>query len=129
MFEHIITNSGESKVQYTLQDLARTGLLTDLDYFIIGEIKGGEALYLLNAAYTGHRCWASVHGINSTEAMNKLADYVKYSSDYTKEEALQMLSSINTVVFMKDFKVQEISEIERWDDVNKKIIYKTVYRR
>lgn len=111
------------------QDLARTGLLTDLDYFIIGEIKGGEALYLLNAAYTGHRCWASVHGINSTEAMNKLADYVKYSSDYTKEEALQMLSSINTVVFMKDFKVQEISEIERWDDVNKKIIYKTVYRR
>ena len=40
-----------------------------------------------------------------------------------------MLSSINTVVFMKDFKVQEISEIERWDDVNKKIIYKTVYRR
>ena len=128
MFEHIVTNRGESKVQYTLQDLARTGLLTDLDYFVIGEIKGGEALYMLNASYTGHKCWASVHGINSTEAMNKLADYVKYSSDYSKEEALQMLSNINVIVFMKDFKVNEISEVVGWDDKEKKLEYKTVYR-
>lgn len=45
-----------------------------MDYFIIGEIKGGEALYFLNAAYTGHQCWASVHGVSSTEAIDKLAD-------------------------------------------------------
>lgn len=126
MFQHTVMNRGEGKISYDLQDLARNGLLIDLDYFIIGEIKGGEALYMLNAAYTGHRCWASVHGASSTEAMNKLVDYIKYSSDYTREEAMQMLTHINTVVFLKQFKVREISEIVGWDEENKKLIYKNI---
>lgn len=126
MFQHTVMNRGEGKIQYDLKDLARNGLLVDLDYFIIGEIKGGEALYMLNAAYTGHRCWASVHGASSTEAINKLVDYIKYASDYTREEAMQMLTHINTVVFMKDFKVAEIAEVVGWDDVNKKLIYKNI---
>ena len=89
-FEHTVTNRGEGKIEYTLQDLARNGLLTDIDFFIIGEIKGGEALYLLNAVYTGARGWASVHGASATEAMKKLVDYIKYNSDYSQEDALQM---------------------------------------
>ena len=48
-------------------------------------------MYFLNAAYTGHQCWASVHGVNSTEAIDKLADYVKYESDYTKADVIRML--------------------------------------
>lgn len=126
MFQHTVMNRGEGKIQYELKDLARNGLLTDLDYFIIGEIKGGEALYMLNAAYTGHRCWASVHGASSTEAINKLVDYIKYQSDYTREEAMQMLTHINTVVFMKDFKVAEIAEVIGWDSETKQLIYKNI---
>ena len=128
MFQHTVMNRGEGKIQYDLKDLARNGLLVDLDYFIIGEIKGGEALYMLNAAYTGHRCWASVHGASSTEAINKLVDYIKYASDYTREEAMQMLTHINTVVFMKNFHVKEIAEVVGWDDDKKKLIYKYVYK-
>ena len=94
MFQHIVMNRGEGKIQYSLQDLARNGLLLDLDYFIIGEIKGGEALYFLNAAYTGHQCWASVHGVSSTEAIDKLADYVKYESDYSKTDVIRMLKTL-----------------------------------
>lgn len=75
MFQHIVINRGEGKIQYELKDLARNALLLDLDYFIIGEIKGDEAVHFLTAAYTGHQCWASVHGISSTEAIDKLADY------------------------------------------------------
>lgn len=112
MFQHIVQTHGEGKIQYDLKDLGRNGLLTDLDYFIIGEIKGGEALYLLNAAYTGHRCWASVHGMSSTEAFNKLADYVKYESDYSLSDIKKMLVSIKTIVYMKDFKVCEIAEVK-----------------
>ena len=89
MFQHTVMNRGEGKIQYDLKDLARNGLLVDLDYFIIGEIKGGEALYMLN-------------------------------------EAMQMLTHINTVVFMKNFKVAEIAEVVGWDDVNKKLIYKNI---
>lgn len=126
MFQHIVTNRGESKIQYDLSDLARNGLLVDLDYFIIGEIKGGEALYFLNAAYTGHKCWASVHGVNSTEAMDKLADYVKYESDYSKEDALRMLRGIKLIVFMEDFKVKEISKIVGWDEKTKNLKYERI---
>lgn len=126
MFQHIVTSRGEGKIQYSLSDLARNGLLVDLDYFIIGEIKGGEALYFLNAAYTGHRCWASVHGVNSTEAMDKLADYIKYESDYSKEDALRMLRGIKIVVFMQDFKVTEISRIVGWDDSARNLKYERV---
>lgn len=128
MFEHIVTNRGEGKIEYSLKDLARTGLLTDLDYFIIGEIKGGEALYLLNASYTGHKCWASVHGRNSTEAMYKLADYVKYESDYSKQDALQMLSGITTVVYMENYKVKEISEVVGWDNEAQDLKYKKIFQ-
>ena len=125
-FEHTVTNRGEGKIEYTLQDLARNGLLTDIDFFIIGEIKGGEALYLLNAVYTGARGWASVHGASSTEAMKKLVDYIKYNSDYTQEEALQMLLHLNTVVFMENFHVKEITEVIGYDEQKGDLIYKKV---
>ena len=125
-FKHVVQNSGEGKVEYTLQDLARNGLLTDLDYFIIGEIKGGEALYLLNAVYTGAVGWASVHGASSTEAMKKLADYIKYESDYSAEDAMKMLVYMKTVVFLKDYKVWEISEIVGWNDKKNELIYKPI---
>lgn len=125
-FEHTVTNRGEGKIEYTLQDLARNGLLTDIDFFIIGEIKGGEALYLLNAVYTGARGWASVHGASATEAMKKLVDYIKYNSDYSQEEALQMLLHLNTVVFMEDFKVKEITEVTGYDAETGNLTYKKV---
>lgn len=125
-FEHTVTNRGEGKIEYTLQDLARNGLLTDIDFFIIGEIKGGEALYLLNAVYTGARGWASVHGASATEAMKKLVDYIKYNSDYSQEDALQMLLHLNTVVFMENFKVKEIAEVVGYDEQKGDLIYNKV---
>lgn len=126
MFQHVVEPRGESRIQYSLKDLARNGLLLDLDYFIIGEIKGEEALYFLNAAYTGHRCWASVHGISSTEAMDKLADYAKYASDYSRADLLRMLKSLSVVVFMEDYQVKEISEITGYDEAAQNLVYKRI---
>lgn len=128
MFQHVVTSRRAGEIQYDLKDLARNGLLTDLDYFIIGEIKGGEALYFLNAAYTGHKCMASCHGASATAAMNKLADYVKYESDYSKDECLKMLQAMEVVVFMKNFKVAEIAEIVGWDEDKHDLKYKMVYK-
>ena len=127
MFQHVHTSRTLGMPQFDLQDLARNGLLTDLDYFIIGEIKGGEALYFLNASYTGHQCWASVHGSSSTEAMNKLADYVKYASDYSRGDILRMLHTMKVVVYMRNFKVWEISEVVGFDEERQDLEYKTVF--
>lgn len=129
MFQTVQVNVGKGMPVYTLEDLARNGLLTDLDYFIIGEVKGAEAKYFINAADTGHRCWCSVHSPSSTDAIDKLADYVMYSTKYSKEEATYMLKDLGTVIFMKNFKVCEISEITGWDDEKKMLKYSLIYRR
>ena len=128
MFQKVRLSKGEGKIEYTLKDLAINGLLTDLDYFIIGEIKGGEALYFLNASYTGHRVMASVHGISSTEAINKLVDYMKYESDYSRTDLLKMVKSLGTVVFLKDFSIQEISEIVGFNDERQELEYNMVFK-
>lgn len=129
MYQHVIQNRGESKIKYTLKDLAINGLLTDIDYFIIGEIKGGEAAYFMNAAYTGHKCWSSVHGVSSTEAMNKLADYVKYETDYAREDILRMLHYMRFVIFMKDYRIEEISEVVGYSEEIHDLVYRPVYKR
>lgn len=128
MFQKVRLSKGEGKIEYTLKDLAINGLLTDLDYFVIGEIKGGEALYFLNASYTGHRVMASVHGTSSTEAINKLVDYMKYESDYSRTDLLKMVKSLGTVVFLKDFSVQEISEIVGFNDEKQELEYNMVFK-
>lgn len=127
MFQKVRISSGEGKVEYSLKELSINGLLIDLDYFIIGEIKGAEAKYFLNASYTGHSCMGSVHGTSSRQAMNKLVDYMKYESDYSRADLLKMLESMSIVVYMKDFKIKEISEIVGWNQKEEDLIYNLVY--
>ena len=127
-FEHTVQNRGEGKIEYNLGDLARNGLLTDIDYFIIGEIKGGEALYLLNAIYTGAKGWASVHGASAQEAMKKLVDYIKYNSDYSQKEAMEMLVHLSTVIFMEDFQVKEIVSVDGFDADKGDMKYTSLYK-
>lgn len=127
MFQHE-TKGHRGFGEYTLKDEAKNGLLTDLDYFIISEIKGGEALYFLNAAITGHKCVCSVHAPSSKDAIDKLADYVMYESSYTKEQAVYMLKELKILVYMENFKVKEISEIVGWDEEKKCLQFKLVYQ-
>ncbi len=127
MFQHMVSNYGDGKIAYRLEDLARNGLLMDLDYFVIGEIKGAEALHFLNASYTGHRCWASVHAMSSQEAMVKLADYAKYAGAYTRAQVLEMLQDIRTIVFMKAFHICEITEVLGYEEKQGGLIYRKIY--
>lgn len=121
-----IADDKENKKNYDLKSLAINGLLTDIDYFIIGEIKGAEAKYFLNAAYTGNRCWASVHSPGSRGALPKIADYAKYESDYSREDLLQMLTSLSNLVFLKNFRVAQLSKVKGWDNIQKEVIYRDI---
>ena len=126
MFEHIVTSQGEGKVNYDLKKIGTNGLLTDLDYYVISEIKGDEAESFMNAVYTGHKCWTSSHGQSSTEGMNKLVDYIVRATRYDRHEVIKMLSAMKVVIFMKQYKIQEISEI-RGIDENGEFIYDTIF--
>lgn len=127
MFERPIINRGESKVQYTLYDIIASGLLMDIERFIIGEIKGEEALYLLNASYTGHICAATVHSESAVNALDKLVDYAKYKSNYSKEELMKMMTSFKTIIFVDHFKICQIVEVEGWNYHKKEPNYNIFY--
>lgn len=115
--------------QYKLEHLARNGLLTDIDYFIIGEIKGDEAADFMMASYTGAKCWCSVHSASALEAMDKLGDYVMKATRYDINTVNKMLAYLGTVVFIKDFQVCEIAELKKWDAEKQKLIYEPIYLR
>lgn len=128
-FLHTISLAGEGKIEYTLEELTRNGLRMDLDYFIIGEIKGNEAAGFSMASFTGHKCWATVHGMNSYEGINKLADYIKQATGYEFIDCLKKLIGIEVVVFMHNFKVEEVTEIVGFDEEKKDLIKRTIYRK
>jgi pilus assembly protein CpaF len=98
----------------------------DVDYFIIGEVKGEEALYLLNAACTGQTCAATIHSTSADRATDKLVDYAMYESRYSRNELMRMMDCFKTVVFMKDYKVAQIFKCRGWNEEKKELDYEQI---
>lgn len=69
---------GEGKVE--MKDLLHSTLRMRPDRIIIGEIRGGEALDLINAINTGHGgAMATIHASSPTQALQKLETLTLYS--------------------------------------------------
>ncbi|QAA32706.1 ATPase, T2SS/T4P/T4SS family [Clostridium manihotivorum] len=131
MLQKVKYAKGESKIQYTLADLSVKGLLTDLDYFVIGEIKGEEAWDMINAIFTGHTALSSVHASGAKEAVEKLIHYIRYSpkaADLKTEDLLKMLTGIDAIIFIDDFKIFEITEIKGFNEETKSLIFNPVFK-
>lgn len=126
MFLHSLPGTGESQVNYDLKNISIAGLTMDVDFFIIGEVKGAEALYLLNAACTGQICAATVHAPSADKAADKLADYAMYESRYSRDELMRMLDCFHTFVYMEHFKVKQIFACMGWDEQAKSLKYERI---
>lgn len=129
MFLHSLPGTSESQVSYDLKDISIAGLTMDVDYFIIGEVKGSEAMYLINAAYTGQICAATIHAPSADRAIDKVVDYAMYNSRYSRKELLKMLSCFETVIFMEDYHVSQVFEVSGWDRSTEEIQYIPIYER
>ncbi len=127
MFMHSLPGSGESQVNYDLKNISIAGLTMDVDFFIIGEVKGDEALYLLNAAYTGQLCAATIHAPAANKATDKLVDYAMYSSRYSRDELMKMMECFTTMVFMEHYKVKQIFVNRGWDPERRELVYEKIY--
>lgn len=131
-FEHTmeIIRDGK-KTEISLEDELRLGLLQDIDNFVIGEIKGGEALYVFTTAMsTGARFFGTIHSNNARGSVRRLAQCARYISDYSIETLEEMLASVPMcLIHMSRFAIDEILEIKAWDYKEKKLIYQEVYRK
>lgn len=123
MFLHSLPGTTESQVNYDLEQISIAGLTLDVDFFIIGEVKGAEALYLLNAAYTGQLCAATIHAPSADRAPNKLVDYAMYNSRYSRDELMKMMDCFQTLVFMKHYRVEEIFACNGWQEKRRDLQY------
>lgn len=126
MFLHSLPATAESQVNYDLQQISIAGLTMDVDFFIIGEVKGGEALYLLNAAYTGQICAATIHAPSADKAPDKLVDYAMYESRYSRDELMRMMDCFHTLVFMERYKVKQIFACNGWNETYKKLEFERI---
>lgn len=126
MFLHSLAGSSESRVSYDLKNISIAGLTMDVDFFIIGEVKGAEALYLLNAAYTGQICAATIHAPSADKAPNKLVDYAMYDSRYSRNELMKMMDCFRTLIFMEHYQVKQIYEGRGWDEAKQDLIYERI---
>lgn len=123
MFLHSLPGTTESQVNYDLKHISIAGLTMDVDFFIIGEVKGGEALYLLNAAYTGQLCAATIHAPSAERAADKLVDYAMYESRYSKEQLMKMMDCFQTLIFMEHYRVKEIFACTGWNEERGGLLY------
>lgn len=131
-FEHTMTVKKEGvTTEFSLEDELRLGLLQDIDNFIIGEIKGGEALYVFTTAMsTGARFLGTIHSNDAASSVTRLAQCARYISDYSMETLEEMLTvSPFVLIHMSHFSIDEILEIDGWDDKNKRLIFSEVYRK
>jgi pilus assembly protein CpaF len=91
----------EGRGQITIRDLVRNALRMRPDRIIVGEVRGGEALDMLQAMNTGHDgSMSTVHANNSRDAISRLETLVLLAGTELPSRAIrgQIASAINVVV-------------------------------
>lgn len=125
----ILNNRNEDK-NITLAKLTAHSLVMSNDVVVIGELKGAEAMVFFDAVATGHRGYATVHSDSSKNTIDRLVTLMKRDSNaqsYTDKYLRKLLSqSIDIVIFMKNFKIHEITEVifdEEMQDVKYNVLF------
>jgi pilus assembly protein CpaF len=93
----------EGKGQVTIRDLVRNSLRMRPDRIIVGEVRGGETLDMLQAMNTGHEgSLATVHANSADDAVLRLETLATMSETVVPSDTLreQINSAIDIVVHL-----------------------------
>lgn len=129
MFEHVVNNPTNGNRRCTLEDLGQMALVAGANVFVIGEAKGGEISAAITLSNSGCRTAISIHSPSADETLDKMADLAMRGYATSYDQAKRMLKSFQTIIYLQDFKVMEISEIVGYDEEKKDMVYRYVYRR
>ena len=125
-----ILNRSENK-NVDLEELSRHSLVMSNDVIIIGELKGAEANSFFDSISTGHTGLATVHADSVKNTIDRLITLIKkdVKAQYYTESFLRrfLASSVDYIIFMKDFKVNEIARLVI-NEKTEKIEYESIYK-
>ena len=120
--------------QITIRDLIKSSLRMRPERIVVGEVRGGEALDMLQAMNTGHDGSLSTGHANSTQDMlSRLETMVLQGSAGLPLEAIrqQIASAVDIIIHLsrlrdKSRKTMEITEVVGYE--NGKILLNPLYR-
>ncbi len=128
MFQHVVNYSHDGELPVNLEELGKLALVAGANVFVIGEAKGAEICSAITLSNSGCRTALTIHTNSSTDTIDKMADLAMrgYAQDII--QAKRMLRSFQTIVYLQDFKVKEISEILGYNEEKQDMDYRYIYR-
>ena len=125
----------DGKGAITIRDLIRSALRMRPERIVVGEVRGAEALDMLQAMNTGHDGSLSTGHANSTHDMlSRLETMVLQGSEGLSLEAirLQIASAVDIIIHLsrmrdKSRKTTQIVEVIGYDNEKRRIILNTLY--
>lgn len=123
-YEHVVffetrMADEQGRNEVSIRDLVVSSLRLRPDRIIIGEVRGAEALELIQAMNTGHKgCMGTVHANNPSEAIVRLEALAQGGGSKISEKALtmQVSSAVDMVVQVSRLsdgsrRITEIAEV------------------
>lgn len=127
----VLENRSEDR-KVTLEKLMKHSLVMSNDVIVVGEIKGAETSIFIDSISTGHMGLATVHSDRIENIIDRLVILFKrdIKAQNYKEEFIREIfaNSIDTLIYMKDYKVINIATID-YNKSTKDIDLNIVYRR
>ena len=129
MFQHVVHYGNDDEIPVNLEQLGQLALVAGANVFIIGEAKGAEICSAITLSNSGCRTAITIHTPSSTETIDKMADLAMrgYATDIV--QAKRELRSFQTIVYIDQFKITEISEIIGFNEEKQDMDYRYIYRR
>jgi pilus assembly protein CpaF len=91
----------ENRGEISMRDLVRNALRMRPDRIVIGEVRGAEALDMLQAMNTGHEgSLTTIHANTPRDALARLETIVRYASANLSDRAIreQIVSAVDLIV-------------------------------
>ena len=129
-------NAGaDGKGAITIRDLIKSALRMRPERIVVGEVRGAEALDMLQAMNTGHDGSLSTGHANSTfDILSRLETMVLQGADGLPLEAIrqQIASAIDIIIHLsrlrdKSRRTMEIVEVVGYDGKNRQITLNSLY--
>ena len=132
-FETRMAQPDKNLDEVSIEDLVKSSLRLRPDRIIVGEVRGGEALQLIQAMNTGHKgCFGTLHANTPSGAIVRLQALAQGADAQLSEKALvqQIISAVDVVIQTSRYqdgvrRIASIAEVSSGGDpYNVQDIYK-----